>query len=250
MGKIFLCYRREDSGAHAGRVKDWLEGEFGTDMLFMDVDNIPMGRNFVKALNEEVAQCEVLLAFIGKNWLDARDEDGRRRLDDPKDFVRIEIEAALQRDIAVVPILLDGARIPKPKQLPTELEELSYRNGIDLRQSSFRDDVARLIQGLKKELGAIEAATEVAVDYRARGGYDPAFLGPRTVVDLPTVDRNANDILYFEVDGTTETELRYEHFSVLMSCSRRMCFLSACNIDGNQLRKSARAAWKWDPRIF
>ena len=94
------------------------------------------------------------------------------------------------------------------------------------------------------------AETEaVASSYRDRRGYDPAFLGQPAVVDLPTVDQNADDILDFEVDGATETELRYEHFSVVMSCSRRMCFLSACNIDGNQSRKSARVAWKWDPRI-
>ncbi|MGB7832831.1 MAG: DNA/RNA non-specific endonuclease [Xanthobacteraceae bacterium] len=94
------------------------------------------------------------------------------------------------------------------------------------------------------------AETEaVASSYRDRRGYDPAFLGQRAVVDLPTVDQNADDILDFEVDGATETELRYEHFSVVMSRGRRMCFLSACNIDGNQSRKSARVAWKWDPRI-
>jgi endonuclease G, mitochondrial len=94
------------------------------------------------------------------------------------------------------------------------------------------------------------AETEaVASSYRDRRGYDPAFLGQRAVVDLPTVDRNADDILDFEVDGATETELQYEHFSIVMSRSRRMCFLSACNIDGNQSRKSARVAWKWDPRI-
>jgi endonuclease G len=94
------------------------------------------------------------------------------------------------------------------------------------------------------------AETEaVASDYRDRRGYNPAFLGERLVVDLPAVDRNADDVLNFEFDGTTETQLRYEHFSVVMSRSRRMCFLSACNIDGNQSRKSARVTWKWDPRI-
>jgi endonuclease G, mitochondrial len=93
------------------------------------------------------------------------------------------------------------------------------------------------------------AETEaVASSYRDRRGYDPAFLGQRALVDLPMV-ANADDILDFEVDGATETELRYEHFSVVMSRSRRMCLLSACNIDGNQSRKSARVAWKWDPRI-
>jgi endonuclease G, mitochondrial len=94
------------------------------------------------------------------------------------------------------------------------------------------------------------AETEaVASDYRDRRGYNPSFLGEQFVVDLPSIDLNANDVLDFEFDNASETELRYEHFSVLMSRSRRMCLLSACNIDGNQSRKSARAAWKWDPRI-
>jgi endonuclease G, mitochondrial len=94
------------------------------------------------------------------------------------------------------------------------------------------------------------AETEaVASDYRDRRGYDPAFLGELFGIDLPSPDRNAHDVLDFEFDGASETELRYEHFSVLMSRSRRLCFLSACNVDGNQSRKSARVTWKWDPRI-
>jgi thiol-disulfide isomerase/thioredoxin len=163
VGKVFLCYRREDSGAHAGRVKDWLERDLGPDVVFMDVDDVPIGKHFVKVLTDQVARCAVLLAFIGKNWLDARDEDGNRRLDNPKDFVRIEIGSALQRDVPVIPILLDGARIPNANLLPKELEELSYRNGIDLRLSSFRSDVDRLLRGLKRELevGAVSATTEI-----------------------------------------------------------------------------------------
>ncbi|GLS17008.1 hypothetical protein GCM10007874_00230 [Labrys miyagiensis] len=89
----------------------------------------------------------------------------------------------------------------------------------------------------------------VAEDYRDRVGYDPAFLGAEFEVTLPVVQRNAEDVLEFDVGGNKQSELRYEHYSVVMSRGRRMCFLSACNIDGNQSRKSARVAWKWDPRI-
>ncbi|MBA1144096.1 DNA/RNA non-specific endonuclease [Mesorhizobium neociceri] len=95
----------------------------------------------------------------------------------------------------------------------------------------------------------IDDTESVAEDYRDRGGYDPAFLGDVFSVDMPTVIRGADDILEFQEDGVSKTELRYEHYSVIMSRSRRMCFLSACNIDGNQSKKSARVAWKWDPRI-
>ena len=94
------------------------------------------------------------------------------------------------------------------------------------------------------ETDLIDETESVASDYRDRGGYDPEFLGSRFVVDLPTVTRHADDVLDFEFDGETQTELRYEHFSVVMSRSRRMCFLSGCNIDGNLPKKSPRAAWK------
>jgi TIR domain len=152
MTKVFLCYRREDSGGYAGRIQDQLAQALGSDVLFMDVDAIPLGVNFVRVLHDEVAKCDVLLAVIGRNWLDARDEDGNRRLENPNDFVRVEIGAALQRNIPVVPILLDGARIPDVRQLPKELGELSFRNGIDVRLASFHNDVSRLIRGLKAQL--------------------------------------------------------------------------------------------------
>jgi len=81
--KVFISYRRDDSAGHAGRVHDQLKREFGSELLFMDVDAIPLGRNFIKVLREEVAKCDVLLALIGPNWLDARDEEGNRRLETP-----------------------------------------------------------------------------------------------------------------------------------------------------------------------
>jgi hypothetical protein len=93
--KVFISYRRDDSAGHAGRVHDRLEREFGADLLFMDVDTIPLGANFIKVLRDGVAKCDVLLALIGPNWLDARDEKGNRRLDNPEDFLRIEIATAL-----------------------------------------------------------------------------------------------------------------------------------------------------------
>src|SRR5262249_9572162 len=155
--KVFISYRRDDSAGHAGRVHDRLEREFGRDLLFMDVDAVPLGVNLVKTLSEEVAKCDVLLAVIGPNWLNARDEDNNRRLDNPHDFVRIEIGAALQRNIPVIPILLDGTKVPKANQLPKELEELSLRNGLDIRHASFHNDVDRLIRGLKGQLAEADA---------------------------------------------------------------------------------------------
>ena len=157
--KVFISYRRDDSAGYAGRIRDRLERELGRDLLFMDVDAIPLGSNFSKVLREEVAKCGVLLAMIGPNWPDAHDEHGNRRLDDPNDFVRIEIAAALHRNIPVIPILLDGARIPKATQLPEDLKELALRNGMEIRHASFQDDMNRLIRGLKghtDQAGAVD----------------------------------------------------------------------------------------------
>lgn len=148
--RIFISYRRQIDAALAGRISDLLAHEDEFD-IFMDVDAILLGADFVKAINEEVAKSNVLIAVIGRDWLDTRDEAGDRRLDDPNDFVRLGIAAALQRQIPVVPILVDGAKIPKPEQLPENLQQLVRRNALDLRNASFKADMGRLVQELKAE---------------------------------------------------------------------------------------------------
>ena len=159
-GKVFISYRRSDSAAYAGRIWDRLERELGRDLLFMDVDAIPLGTNFPKVLHEEVAKCGVLLAMIGPNWLDVRDEHKKRRLDDPNDPVRIEIAQGLQRGIPVIPILLDNATIPKADQLPKDLKELASRNGMHIHHASFHDDMNRLIRKLKGQLDQAGSSDE------------------------------------------------------------------------------------------
>jgi hypothetical protein len=149
MPRVFLSYRREDSAAYAGRIQDLLQRAFGRDLLFMDVDNVPLGVNFAKVLHDKIAKCEVLLAVIGHNWLSAQGDEGKRRLDNPDDFVRIEIATALRRNILVIPILLDGATIPKANELPEELKELALRNGLDVRHASFHNDMNKLIRSLR-----------------------------------------------------------------------------------------------------
>jgi hypothetical protein len=148
---IFISYRREDSAGHAGRIKDRLEREFGDSCrLFMDVDAIPLGVDFAKHLTEEVATCDVLLAVIGRQWIETRDEAGKRRLDQPNDYVRIEIGAALQRDIPVIPLLLADAKMPRAELLPDDLKALSVRNSLDIHDTSFQSDVDRLVRELKR----------------------------------------------------------------------------------------------------
>ena len=152
-GNIFINYRREESGHVAGRLHDSLAPTFGRDKLFMDVDNIPVGRDFEDYLKSQVAACDAMLAIIGPNWLTAKDETGQRRLDNPEDFVVIEIGAALARNIPVVPVLVDGARMPKASELPDSLKHLARRQAIQVRHTNFRSDAEALTKKMRAALG-------------------------------------------------------------------------------------------------
>ena len=132
----------------------------------MDVDAIPLGADFVQVLGDEVGKCDVLLAIIGPAWLDARDEEGNRRLDNANDFVRIEIASALKRNIRVIPLLLEGTRVPKAEQLPDVLKALALRNGLDVRHASFQADLDKLIRGLNPVEPGLGATAAPAVDDR------------------------------------------------------------------------------------
>jgi TIR domain-containing protein len=143
--RIFINYRRDDSTGTAGRLHDRLAQSFGRKNLFMDVDHIPAGVDFVIHLSRQVAACDVFLALIGPSWLDARNEKGERRLHDPDDFVAIEIEAALARNIRLIPVLVGGARMPKASELPESLKPLVRRHAVELRHTQFGRDAEALI---------------------------------------------------------------------------------------------------------
>jgi hypothetical protein len=149
-GGIFISYRRDDAKHAAGRLVDRLSQAFGPHQLFLDVDNIAPGLDFKKVLSEKVQGCDVLLAVIGPGWLASTDERGARRLDNPKDFVRIEIEAALARDIRVIPVLVDGARMPGEQDLPDTLRPLADRNAVRLAHERFGADAGNLTMALAK----------------------------------------------------------------------------------------------------
>jgi tetratricopeptide (TPR) repeat protein len=151
-GKIFINYRRDDSGGSAGRLHDRLAQTFGRKNLFMDVDNIPAGVDFVEYLPSQVAACDVFLAIIGPNWLDAKDGDGRRRFDNPDDFVTVEIAAALARNIRVIPVLVDGARTPKADKLPDSIKPLVRRNAVEVRNTNFGRDAEALASKVREAL--------------------------------------------------------------------------------------------------
>lgn len=155
MPKIFFCYRRDDSAHQAGRIFDHLSSYFGKNELFKDVDSIPLGVDFREELAKRVSRCDVLLALIGDIWLTVEDENGRR-LDDPQDYVRIEIETALRRGIPVIPVLVGKEAMPPLNKLPRAIRELHYRQGLPIRPDpDFRNDLERLVRGIKEEVGAV-----------------------------------------------------------------------------------------------
>ena len=137
-GRIFISYRREDTAYPAGWLYDRLASRYGDGQIFKDVDSIELGDDFVEVITNAVGNCDVLLALVGDEWLTITDADGRRRLDDPNDFVRLEIEAALTRNVRVIPILVDGSRMPHAEEVPASLAGLVRRQALELSPNPVR----------------------------------------------------------------------------------------------------------------
>jgi TIR domain len=156
--KIFINYRRGEDSGFAQALFIRLEQTFSSSSLFMDVDSIAPGEDFVRRLESQIAQCDVLLAVIGKGWIDASNERGGRRLEDPDDFVRIEIASALKQNKRVIPVLLHDATMPRPEQLPPELRPLARRHAVRLTHERFRVDTEGLIKALQRTVGDTTAA--------------------------------------------------------------------------------------------
>jgi hypothetical protein len=146
--RILVSYRRDDSAPYAGRIADRLKEKFGRDHVFVDIDNIRPGEDFVQRIDQYIAACDVLVAVIGKSWVTAADSQGRLRLDREDDFVRMEIAKALERHLRVIPALVGDAAMPAATQLPQELVALTRRQAIEISDSRFHQDVDQLIEAL------------------------------------------------------------------------------------------------------
>jgi hypothetical protein len=143
---IYLSYRRSESAAYAGRLFDHLSRHFGRRSVFMDTATIRRGEDFPQAIEAALNACDVVLVVIGPTWATNTGHDGRCRLDDPKDWVRLEVAAALRRDILVVPVLVEGARLPDPASLPEELRALCQRNACELSDLRWAFDFRELVK--------------------------------------------------------------------------------------------------------
>jgi hypothetical protein len=176
-GRIFISYRREETAYPAGWLYDRLVGHFG-GQVFKDVDSIQLGDDFVEVITRAVGSCDVLLALIGAEWLTITDEHERPRLDNPDDFVRLEIEAALSRRVRVIPVLVGGARMPRAEDLPDSMAALVRRQALELSPTRFDFDTSRLLKVLDRTLAETRATQQ--------DSPNPAPMG--TVPDLsPTV---------------------------------------------------------------
>lgn len=149
-GKIFISYRREDSIDVTGRIYDRLEQAIPAEDIFMDVDSIPPGVDFRVHIDRAIAESALMLVVIGRNWATARDSAGFRRLDDPGDFVRLEIEAAMRCELPIIPLLVHNAAMPAADSLPAPLAPLVYRNAIPVRSGAdFRRDMERVLKAVE-----------------------------------------------------------------------------------------------------
>jgi hypothetical protein len=156
-GQIFISYRREDSSAWAGRLSDRLSSHFPSNQIFMDVDTIEPGMDFVEAIEESVGSCDVLIAVIGTRWLNSSNAAGKRRLEIPEDSVRVEVSTALKRGIRVIPVLVEGATMPDAADLPDELTALVRRNALKLSHDRFRAESELLASTVRRVLESAEA---------------------------------------------------------------------------------------------
>lgn len=148
---VFVSYRRSDAPGYAGRLYDHLKPTFGKEHVFMDIGTLEIGVDFSARIGEALDECHALLAVIGPAWLDVKDEHGNRRLDDPRDFVRKEILAALIRDdVLVIPVLVQGADMPEVEELPAPLEPLAYRNALKLSDDHWEYDMGRLASAIQR----------------------------------------------------------------------------------------------------
>jgi len=217
MPKIFISYRRDDSAGHTGRIHDRLLEYYGADDLFIDVDTIEPGLDFVQVVQEAVNACDRLIAVIGREWLEIAGAGGARRLDDAQDLVRVEIATALDRGIPVIPVLVQGAGVPTTDDLPDVLKRLGTLNALEISDTRFHSDMSRLIGVLgpispeHAQVAAMRAVQERPGLYGNRYRDVPMTFG---VVDSHETEDHYLVTLSFRPQGRTTGDPGLEQVNV------------------------------------
>jgi hypothetical protein len=169
MTRVFISYRRHDTGYITANLSEKLQLKFGAESVFYDVDTIPLGVDFREHIGNAVGNCDVLLVIIGDQWLRSTDKKGNRRIDDPADYLRIEIESALKRAIPIIPVLVDDAVMPTPADLPDSIQAIVFRNAAEIRAGrDLRQHIERLIEGLEKLPSSSQSKSKVT--YKTEAG--------------------------------------------------------------------------------
>ncbi|MDX1983624.1 MAG: toll/interleukin-1 receptor domain-containing protein [Bryobacteraceae bacterium] len=187
MGSIFISYRRDDSSGYTGRIYDRLSKEFGDDRVFRDVSDIAPGENFVDAVGRNVAEASVVLIIIGREWLEIRDVEGRRRLDNPQDLVRREAEMALAGKATVIPVLVEGAAMPKEGDLPASVRKLVHCNAIRLSEDTFDFGIEQLAKRINHVSGGGQRPWRLAAAVLVLAACAAAFLFLRPSEDISAI---------------------------------------------------------------
>jgi hypothetical protein len=193
--RVFISYRRDESAGYAGWIADSFEEYFGEDAVFRDIDSLEPGLDFSEAIERALESSEVLLAVIGKHWLTATDAAGQRRLENPHDFVRIEIATALKHNIRVIPVLVQGASMPSADEVPEDLAPLTRRNAFELHDTGWRDDIRRLITVIERVIKGTSAATPDDPEVKRPSKKQTATPGD------PEVKRPSKKLLWWAAGG-------------------------------------------------
>jgi hypothetical protein len=268
--RIFISYRRDDSAGHAGRLADHLHKRFGAARVFLDIDTIQAGTDFPTVLHTSLQETAAMLVIIGPRWTSLAGDDGVRRLDDPHDFVRLEVEAALGRNIPVVPVLVQGAAMPRREELPASLAPLVRRQAATLDHAEFHDDAERLADQLAAALGgddegntaslrrvwpvaaaAVIAIAAIAGYFALRGGEavsSPPESPPRG--DSPTVDSPAApDPRVATLLTAADAQRRRNQYAEALATLAEAQALAPSTPDVRQAQENVAMEWIRDARV-
>ena len=227
MAAIFISYRRDDAPDAAGRIYDRLQSQFGEKSVFFDIDDIPYGVDFLQHVETVIASCDVLLAVIGNSWMRI-DEDGRNSLDDPGDFVRIEITSALDRGIPVIPVLVEQGSVPSKADLPNTMKNFAFRNAAEVRSGSpFKGQIDRLVAEIANVIEKESPASSVEPS-----AVEQQSSNPDSPTDRPTSDNPTDsEISPLEAPPATGTQGKQSSAAMLLTVAAFVATAVFCAID-------------------
>jgi len=192
MSRIFISYRRSDTSGYVIAIYDRLAKNYDPAHIFRDLDTIDYGDDFVERIEQAVQSCSVLLAVIGRNWMSATDNSGRRRLDNPHDFVRLEVATALQRGVRVIPVLVGGASMPYADEMPENLKPLARRNALEISDRDFHPHMDRLIHAIDRVLAKVKESPSAMTD--TSDELKAVEIPKMRFLDIPSIEEQADTL--------------------------------------------------------